>query len=51
MKEFGFHDPYAKSKFYKKVAETASLEKLTTLIGIWGILSQTKYLFWGSSLA
>ena len=47
MKEFSFHDPYGKSKFYKKAVETADLGKLTKLIGICGMLLQTKiYLFW-----
>jgi hypothetical protein len=47
MKEFSFHDPYGKSKFYKKAVETADLEKLTKLIGICAMLLQTKvYLFW-----
>jgi len=47
MKEFSFHDPYGKSKFYKEAVENADLEKLTKLIGICGILLQTKvYLFW-----
>jgi hypothetical protein len=34
MKEFSFHNPYGKSKLYKKAVETADLEKLTKLIGI-----------------
>jgi len=47
MKEFSFHDPYGKSKSYKKVVEGAELDKLTKLIGICGMLLQTKvYLFW-----
>jgi hypothetical protein len=47
MKEFSFHDPYGKSKFYKEALETADLEKLTKLIGICGMLLQAKvYLFW-----
>jgi hypothetical protein len=47
MKEFSFHDPYGKSKFYKKALEGADLEKLTKLIGICSMLLQTKvYLFW-----
>jgi GNAT superfamily N-acetyltransferase len=47
MKEFSFHDPYGKSKFYKEAVETADLEKLTKLIGICAMLLQTKvYLFW-----
>lgn len=46
MKEFSFHDPYGKSKFYKKAVERADLEKLTKLTGINGMLLQTKvYLF------
>jgi len=50
MKEFSFHDPYGKSKFYRKALETANLEKLTKLIGICGMLLQTKvYLFWRSA--
>jgi hypothetical protein len=48
MKEFSFHDPYGKSKFFKKAVETADLEKIAKLIGICGMLLQTKvYLFWG----
>jgi hypothetical protein len=47
MKEFSFHDPYGKSKFYKKELKTADMEKLTKLIGICAMLLQTKvYLFW-----
>jgi len=47
MKEFSFHDPYGKSKFYKKAVEIADSEKLAKLIGICGMLLQTKvYLFW-----
>jgi hypothetical protein len=47
MKEFSFHDPYGKRKFYEKSLETADQEKLTKLIGICGMLLQTKvYLFW-----
>jgi hypothetical protein len=47
MKEFSFHGPYGKSKFYKKAVENADLEKLTKLIGICAMLLQTKvYLFW-----
>jgi hypothetical protein len=47
MKEFGFHDPFGKSKFYKKAVEAADLEKLLKLVGICAMLMQTKvYLFW-----
>jgi GNAT superfamily N-acetyltransferase/phosphatidylglycerophosphatase A len=47
MKEFSFHDPYGKSKFYRKAMETADLHKLVKLIGICGMLLQTKvYLSW-----
>jgi hypothetical protein len=50
MKEFGFHDPHGKSKFYKKAAEKADLEKLTKLVGICAMLLQTKvYLLWAKS--
>jgi len=50
MKEFSFHDPYGKRKFYEKSLESADLEKLTKLIGICGMLLQTKvYLFWDNS--
>jgi hypothetical protein len=50
MKEFSFHDPYGKSKFYKKAVEGADLEKLAKLVGICGMLLQTKvYLFWAKS--
>jgi len=50
MKEFSFHDPYGKSKFYKKAIESADLEKLTKLIGICAMLLQIKvYLFWSQS--
>jgi hypothetical protein len=48
MKEFSFHDPYGKSKFYKEAVENADLEKLTKLIGICAMLLQTKaHLSWG----
>jgi GNAT superfamily N-acetyltransferase len=47
MKEFSFHDPYGKSESYKKELECADLKKLSKLIGICGMLLQTKvYLFW-----
>lgn len=47
MKGFSFHDPYGKRKFYENSVENADLEKLTKLIGICGLLLQTKvYLFW-----
>jgi GNAT superfamily N-acetyltransferase len=47
MKEFSFHDPYGKSKYYKTAVETADSEKLAKLIGICGMLLQIKvYLFW-----
>jgi len=47
MKEFSFHDPYGKSKFYKEAVANADLENLTKLIGICAMLMQTKvYLFW-----
>jgi len=47
MKEFSFHDPYGKSRFYNKAIESADLEKLGKLIGICGMLLQIKiYLFW-----
>jgi hypothetical protein len=50
MKEFSFHDPYGKSKFFRNSVETADVEKLAKLIGICGMLLQTKvYLFWQSS--
>jgi hypothetical protein len=42
MKEFSFHDPYGKSKFYREALEDADLEKLTKLIGICAMLLQTK---------
>jgi len=46
MKEISFHDPYGKSKCYKQAVRDADLEKLTKLIGICGMLLQTKvYLF------
>jgi len=46
MKEFSFHDPYGKSKFYKEAMDTADLKKLTKLSGICSMLLQTKaYLF------
>jgi len=49
MKEFSFHDPYGKSKIFKKAVETADSEKITKLIGICAMLLQTKaYLYWGS---
>ena len=51
MKEFSFHDPYGKSKFYKRAVETADLEKLAKLIGICAMLLQTKvYLFGENAL-
>jgi MoaA/NifB/PqqE/SkfB family radical SAM enzyme len=47
MKEFSFHDPYGKSKIYRKAIETADFEKLAKLISICSMLLQTKvYLFW-----
>lgn len=47
MKEFSFHDPYGKSRFYKASVEAAGSEKLAKLVGISGMLLQTKvYLFW-----
>ena len=47
MKEFSFHDPYGRSRFYSKAVETSDLPKLCKLIGICGMLLQTKvYLFW-----
>jgi hypothetical protein len=50
MKEFSFHDPYGRSKFYKNALETADLEKHTKLITICAMLLQTKvYLFWRSA--
>jgi energy-coupling factor transporter ATP-binding protein EcfA2 len=50
MKEFSFHDPYGKSKLYRKAVESADFEKLSKLIGICGMLLQTKvYLFWHES--
>jgi energy-coupling factor transporter ATP-binding protein EcfA2 len=50
MKEFSFHDPYGKSKFYKEAVKNADMEKFTKLIGICGMLLQTKaYLFWSSA--
>jgi len=50
MKEFSFHDPYGKSRFYKEAVENAGFEKLTKLVGICGMLLQTKVcLFWRSS--
>ena len=49
MKEFSFHDPYGRSKFYKEAVKNADVEKLTKLIGICGMLLQTEaYLFWAS---
>jgi hypothetical protein len=50
MKESGFHDPYGRSKFYRKAVESAGFEKLAKLIEICGMLLQTKvYLFWHGS--
>jgi len=50
MKEFSFHDPYGRSKFYKKAVETADAQKLAKLTSICGMLLQTKvYLFWSSA--
>jgi hypothetical protein len=50
MKEFSFHDPYGKSKLYRKAVESADFEKLSKLIGICGMLLQTKvYLSWHES--
>jgi hypothetical protein len=50
MKEFSFHDPYGKSKFYKEAVKNADMEKFKKLIGICGMLLQTKaYLFWSSA--
>jgi hypothetical protein len=50
MKKFSFHDPYGKSKLCEKEVENADVEKLSKLIGICGMLLQTKvYLFWQSS--
>jgi hypothetical protein len=50
MKEFSFHDPFGKSKFYQKEMKTADLEKFTKLVGICGMLLQTKvYLFWSET--
>jgi hypothetical protein len=47
MKEFSFHDPYGRSESYRKEVECADLAKLSKLIGICGMLLQTKvYLFW-----
>jgi len=47
MKEFSFHDPYGRSRFYSKAVEASDLPKLSKLIGICGMLLQTKvYLFW-----
>jgi hypothetical protein len=47
MKEFSFHDSYGKSKFFRNSVETAEMKKLAKLIGICGMLLQTKvYLFW-----
>jgi hypothetical protein len=47
MKEFSFHDPYGRSEFYKLAMETADSQKLAKLIGICGMLLQTKvHLFW-----
>jgi hypothetical protein len=43
MMEFSFHDPYGKSKFYKKAVETAGFGKLTKLIGICAMLLQTMH--------
>jgi ABC-type lipoprotein export system ATPase subunit/GNAT superfamily N-acetyltransferase len=46
MKEFSFHDPYGRSKFYGEAVKKADHEKLSKLIGICGMLLQTKvYLF------
>ena len=51
MKEFSFHDPYGKSKFYKEAMENADLEKLAKLIHVTALLLQTKvYLFWCSTI-
>lgn len=50
MKEFSFHDPYGRSRFYSKAVETCDPPKLSKLIGICGMLLQTKvYLFWCSA--
>jgi hypothetical protein len=47
MKEFSFHDPYGRSESYRKEVEHADLKKLSKLIGMCGMLLQTKvYLFW-----
>jgi len=47
MKEFSFHAPYGKSRFYPEALKNADMEKLTKLIGICAMLMQTKiYLFW-----
>jgi hypothetical protein len=44
MKEFSFHDPYGKSRFYGEAVETADPEKLTKIIGICVILLKTKHI-------
>jgi ABC-type ATPase with predicted acetyltransferase domain len=50
MKEFSFHDPYGRSRFYKENMKTADLEKLTKLVGICAMLLQVKvYLFWANT--
>jgi len=50
MKEFSFHDPYGRSRFYRGAVETADLQKVSKLIGICGMLQQVKvYLFWGTA--
>jgi len=49
MKEFSFHDPYGRSKFYKEAVKNADMEKITKLIGICGMLLQTKVYFFRSS--
>ena len=50
MEEFSFHDPYGRSRFYKRAVEAAELDKLAKLVGICSMLLQTKaYLFWEAS--
>jgi len=50
MKYFFGKMPYGKTKLYREKVMAASLEKLTHLICVCGLLLQTKvYLFWSGS--
>ena len=47
MKEFFYHKPYGKAKFFREKVNKADLDKLAKLVKIVGLLLQTKvYLFW-----